>query len=471
MTFINLRLAILDKNKFLTTFNEKASAAKNPAIGIRQPPHELRKFQDLRILDIAAGLYHILLFAVSKSSPSNSLDITSSDPNENIPIHKWSESDTSTKSSINQKRSTETRPQLLPDFKNIISPKPVLAKETLQAIQSVETSSLNPSKETTTTKVQIQLLNQLHNLHLENKKQVVGSIKPIDFPIIPESTVEVPSQSQSQEKSVQKEIEILENQPSLQKHTETMDMVTKNVSSIGDSLMTDIKSIATTGEEMLNDLAKETEKNIKEVPKNVIDYVKSSIGPENGTDDDDNVMKMDKEKESAAKEMPKDLTDPSSPPMQQTNTDSTDPNESEQVKQNNKLNRALAEDDSNETIVDDIVNNEVKFINNGVDVSHSSDIIQAMNDEIHEMSNDAKNKADELTMKYDGIVNDGLTTAKEAASAKLFEVKNGKQRNYFEFINKIIPKNLFNRTYLLHAKYFTNDKIIHFHVVNLCESK
>lgn len=393
----------------MTTFNEKASAAKNPAIGIRPPPHELRKFQDLRILDIAAGLYHILLFAVSKSSPSNSLDITSSDPNENIPVHTWPESD----SSVDQKRAIETKHQLLPDFKNIISPKPVLARETLQAIQSVE-NSLHPIKETIVTKVEFAPVNQLKNLHSENKTQV-ESLKPI------ETSVERPPQSQIN--GVQQEIEILEtNQSTSKTHNETMDMVTKNVSSLGDSLMTDIKSIATTGEGMLNDLAKETEKTIKEVPKNVIDYVKSSIGPENGTEDDDNnVMKMDKIKESAAKEMPKDLTDPSSPPMQQ-NADSHDPNESEQVKQNNKLNRALAEDDSNETIVDDLVNNEVKFINNGVDVSSSSDIIQAMNDEIHEMSNDAKNKADELTIKYDGIVND----AKETASAKLFEVKNGK---------------------------------------------
>lgn len=411
MTFTNSRSVISDKNKFLTTFNEKASAAKNPAIGIRQPPHELRKFQDLRILDIAAGLYHILLFAVSKSSPSNSFDITSSDPNENIPIHTWPESDTSTKSSVDQKRSIESKPQLLPDFKNIISPKPVLAKETLQAIQSEEISSLHPIKEAVTTKVHIQPANQLHNLHLENKTQV-ESTSPIEV----KSTVVVPPsiETTSGHQSTSKE------QP------ETMDMITKNVSSIGDSLMTDIKSVATSGEGMLNDLAKETEKTIKEVPKNVIDYVKSSVGLENGADDDDNVMKTDKVKESAAKEMPKDLTDPSSPPMEQNADSPNDPDESEQVKHNNKLNRALAEDDSNETVADEIVDNEVKFINNGVDVSHSSDILQAMNDEIHEMSNDAKNKADELTMKYDGVVSD----AKEAASAKLFEVKNGKRSEY-----------------------------------------
>lgn len=368
MAAINLRLIFPDKNKFLTTFNEKASA-KNP-IALRPPPHELRKFQDLRILDIAAGLYHILLFAVSKTSASNSFD-TSSDPNENIPVRTWPDR-------VDQKRSVEVKHQSIPDFKNIISAKPVLARETLQAIQPTEKGlQLLPIQETIVSKAQIPIVNQ-----------TPAEAQRVQTDCLPEPSERVETR------------------------IDAMDIVTKNVSSIGDSLMHDIKSIASTGEGMLNDLAKETEKTIKEVPKNVIDYVKSSISPDHGMDNDDNVMKIDKVKESAAKEMPKDI-DSSHPPMQ------TDHH-------NNKLNRAFAEDDSNETVADDMVNNEVKFINNGVDVSSTSDIIQAMNDEIHEMSNGAKNKADELTMKYDGIMNDDLTAAKEAASAKLFEMKNGK---------------------------------------------
>lgn len=392
----------------MTTFNEKASA-KNP-IALRPPPHELRKFQDLRILDIAAGLYHILLFAVSKTSPSNSFDITSSDPNENIPVRTWS--DTSAKSGIDQKhRSVETKQQQpISDFKNIISLKPVLARETLQAIQPTE------KRAAAATKVQIPNNSKADKLHNSQSESYQVTKSPHEIP------------SHSKAETSQAPDEGLKNHSTSNEHNATMDIVTKNVSSIGDSLMADIKSIATTGEGMLNDLAKETEKTIKEVPKNVIDYVKSSISPEHGTennyddDDNDNVMKMDKVKESAAKEMPKDMTNLTiesndHPPMMIP----SDPKHN-----NNKLNRAFAEDDSNETAVDDMVNNEVKFINNGVDVGSSSDIIQAMNDEIHEMSNDAKNKADELTMKYDGIVNDELVAVKTAASNKIFEMKNGK---------------------------------------------
>lgn len=427
----------------MTTFNEKSAAsAKNPA-AIR-PPHELRKFQDLRILDIAAGLYHILLFAVSKSSPSNSLDITSSDPNENIPIRTWTESDTSANElleSQQQKRPPiETKHQtIIPDFKNIISPRPVLAKETLQAIQlDVQTeinrsaAAASPQNETKATTVHVQPA-QFQTTIEQNKIAKLGepvneTVKSVELaaPSLKSIIVlEEPSQSQIQN-----------DQLVVNDKDDTMDAVTKSVSNIGDSLMTDIKSIATAGEEKLNDLAKETEKTIKEVPKNVIDYVKTSAGLAKGHEDvdDENVLKMDEVKESAAaKAMPKELTDPSSPPMQQitdlTTTTATSPSmlsESDQVKHNNKLNRALAADDSNETILDDAINNEVKFINNGVDVSGTSNnIIQAMHDEINEMGNEAKNKADELTMKYDGIINDELNTAKDTVSTKIFEVKNG----------------------------------------------
>lgn len=442
-------ITISDKNKFLTTFNEKASA-KNPA-AIR-PPHELRKFQDLRILDIAAGLHHILLFAVAKSSPSTSFDITSSDPNENIPIHTWPESDTSTHSHlVDQNRSIEFRPQIRSDFKNIISPRPILAKETLQAIQTdVETEKIAPIEEPVVSKVHIQSVQlqapennkqekpvepveqaqQSDQIERIEQTEPVELVKPTEIIIQTETIIEV----QTQEETVQKpEKETAqEDQSKSKEQIETMDIVTKGVSNIGDSIMTDIKSMATAGEGKLNDLAKETEKTIKEVPKNVIDYVKTSVGLEK--EEDDNVLKMDEVKESAAKNMPTELTDPmisnqmsSNPPMQQI--DLIEPIESEKVKQNNKLNRALAEDDSNETIVDefkiDAVNDEVKFINNGVDVSNSSNIIQAMHDEINEMGNDAKNKADELTMKYDGMLNDEITGAKEMASTKLFEMKNG----------------------------------------------
>lgn len=428
----------------MTTFNEKPSAKKTTAI---RPPHELRKFQDLRILDIAAGLHHILLFAVSRVSPSISLDITSSDANENIPVHTLPESDASVNSSENQKQTIASTNQNTLNFKNIVSPRPLLAKETLEAIQADVQSDTNVPKieEPLVSKIQIHS-NTLENLTNSDKE------KPLETTEINEKTEiiahteeigrtinSVPIDNPEQIDTIQtieklEEISSTDKSELEDKHIEivAMDMVSKSVSGLGDSLMNDIKSFANAGEEKLNDLAKETEKTIKEVPKNVIDYVKTSVGLEKEeTDNVDDSNMDDKEK---IKEIPKQPTDVSdNPPIQ--NIDLNEP-ENEKVKHNNKLNRAMAEDDSNETIVDDFkddaADNEVKFINNGIDVSSTSNIIQAMKEEMNEMSNDVKNKSDELTMKYDGIINDELNATKEAASTKMFQIKNGAHSQSYE---------------------------------------
>lgn len=483
----------------MTTFNEKASAKNTVAI---RPPHELRKFQDLRILDIAAGLHHILLFAVSRISPSISLDITSSDANENIPIHKLPESDASVKSGENPNQQRRLSHQNTSEFKNIVSPRPILTKETLEAIQAdAQTTNANvPIDEPVAVKTQIQSdlvensinvskdisvpsppvvtetnerSEQIENIEnviklekveaerkseeiirLENHqetgaiKKIVGIEKlqkteqieqfekPKEFGQVEKiEKFEKPElKSQLSEEIIEIVKQAQESQDDYLKLSDQvgadMDFVSKSVSNIGDNLMNDVKSFATAGEEKLNDLAKETEKTIKEVPKNVIDYVKTSVGLEK--EEKDNVLgaNMD-EKVNAMKELPRQLTDPmipnemsGNPPMQ-----NAEPNVDEKVKHNNKLNRAMAEDDSNETMLedfkDDAVDNEVKFINNGVDVSSTSNIIQAMKDEINEMSNDVKNKSDELTMKYDDIINDEMNATKEAVSTKMFQMKNG----------------------------------------------
>lgn len=398
-----------DKNKFLTTFNEKVSAKKTISVRL---PHELRKFHDLRILDIAAGLHHILLFAVSKASPSNSFEITSSDPNENIPIHSLPDSDTSVKSNENHKRLIELKHQNTnPDFKNIISSKPILAKETLDAIQSTtgtDTITLNESQIVAKRNFQLESETIVENVEEETLTE----------------TIELKAET------VQNESNIVESQSTIENEDQhgNMDMLSKGVSNIGESFMNDIQAIKTAGGEKLNDLAKETEKTIKEVPKNVIDYVKTSVGLK-----DDNVdANLDGEKEDATKDLEKQLTESKLSNEMQNHPpiESNEPDEFDKVKLNNELNQAMPVDDSNVMAMDELkvesIDNEVKFINNGIDVSGTSNIIQAMNDEINEMSNDVKNKSDELTMKYDGIINDELSAAKGTISSKMFEIKNGK---------------------------------------------
>lgn len=392
----------------MTTFNEKVSAKnKNPTV---RPPHELRKFQDLKILDIATGLHHILLFAVSKSN-SPSFDITSSDANENISIKTIPEpldqpnliEPIEVKSTVTSLSEREPSP---PPTTNEIGQKSVLAKETLEIIQS----DIAQSEQTE-----------------DNNEAFEEKIDEISNEIVKEA---FQLQTQEQPQLVEQSTSSIEQAP-------TMDKLKSGVSNIGDSLMADIQSIATAGEEKLNDLAKVTEKSVKEVqevPKNVIDYVKTSV-----TTKLDDLLETDTKKakddvlqanidEEKGNNLPKQMTE------QKLSNDNSlqqpdDISDSDKMKHQNKLSRAMAEDDSNETIVDDMkdtmAHSEVKFIDNGVDVSSSTNIIQAMKDEMNEMSNEVKNKADELTMKYDGIVNAELGAAKENISTKLNQVKSG----------------------------------------------
>lgn len=388
----NFEINISDKKKFLTTFNEKPTA-KNNTIRL---PHELKKFQNLRILDIAAGLHHILLFAVSKLSPTTSLDITSSDVNDNIPIPKLSKSDDSTESVEIQKRSIELLHQNTPDFKNIISSKPILVKETLKEIHSDVKNDITEYK------------NQTEILKPNTEPKLLETQKR-------DTAIEEIIKLQTQ---LHNKNQIQESHSKVSDKVETkMDIISKSVSNIGESLINDIRSVATTSGEKLKELAEETEKTVTEAPKNVINHVKASmlIEKEEKNVDDTNMNKviMDTAEEST-NEIPSD------PPIQNSN----EPVTSGMNERKNKLSSALTQDDT--TFDDTEVDNEVKFINDGVNfdsISGSTSIIQAMNDEIDEMSNNAKNKSDELTMKYD---NDELSQTTEELPNKMFEMKNGK---------------------------------------------
>lgn len=72
--------SISDSNKLLTTFVDRTSTKRASVV---TPPRELRKFQDLHILDATCGLHHILIFAALKNTIFTSLDNSSSDANDN----------------------------------------------------------------------------------------------------------------------------------------------------------------------------------------------------------------------------------------------------------------------------------------------------------------------------------------------------------------------------------------------------
>lgn len=347
---------------------------------------------------------------MSKISPLNSLDITSSDPNENAPIiNLLTESDSSTKKNKTQHRTNDFKEKNPSDFEKIIIAKPVLTREILEEIQS------DVQNNTTA-------LNDPTICSKENSKIDANDTKEIQSV---ENTVEI----------LESNSETIHNFCSTSSdQTSNMDIVSKSVSNIGESLVNDIKTIASAGEEKLNDLAKETEKTLKEVPKNVIDYVKTSVGLENEEKDTTLDANLDETKENTSKDSEKQLmssklSNEMSNILPTQDNDSNEPHKSGAIQQNNKMN-ALAENDLNQ--VDDIdestndIDSGVKFVNDGVEISNSSSIIQSMKDEINEMSNDVRGKSDELMIKYDEIINNDLTTAKESVSSRIFEMKNGR---------------------------------------------
>lgn len=438
-----------DKYKFLTTFNEKVSATvrqyNKPASTII-PPHELRKFQDLQILDIATGLHHILLFAVSKSSASTSLDLTSSDANENLSIRKYSSSDTSSNHNDAEKR-LKCLPAVQIAGSEANANKNIAAEEIKRTVLSTA------------------VLNGIQS-DVENIQQIDATIAAVEPEIIErseqfnESDAPNLSEEDPKDETIATEASPIaknEHSQSESENLNTMDKLTASITEIGDSIVTDVESIAHAGEVKLNDLAKETQKIATEVPENVIGFVKSTIASKFddvlGKNDADAVSAKDEDESTMANDVQENMKANTGaeqlPPVQLPESKLLNEHkplppirlpsidlDTDQAKPANIAKYDMANDDdgtANEIKVIDNTN-EVKFIDNGIDVSNTTNIIQAMKDEINEMTNEVKSKSDELTIKYDGIVKDELDSMTNSVSTKMFEMKNGKFRCcYYEY--------------------------------------
>lgn len=402
------------------------------------------------------------MFARSKSSTSTSLEITSSDPNENISNNRLPDSESDDplnqigdekRKSIDEQNNSLNSPI---SHNNPNSSKSILTKETLEAIHATEQIDKNPAIEKTITNEKSFPIESSRNANLdpnpnkndknpeekeEEEEKEDGKKENEELKLTPEPIICIETDAQTKGDKTS-----TENLSTFTKQNRTMNnKIGGAVSNIGDSIMSDMKSIAAFGEEKLNDLAKEAEMAVNEVaelPKNVIDYVKTSTA--DYKKDDEPKANNNEETKNSLKDLPKKLTEPdlsndNSMVMPETivtlnQLKMDQENEIDKVKQNNKLNRGIAEDNTSNTSIDNNeMNTDVEFIDNGVDISNTTNIIQAMKDEMNEISNDVQNKADELTMKYDGIINDELNSSKEMVSNKLFQVKNGWLRNKREF--------------------------------------
>lgn len=427
----------------MTTFNEKTSAKRNVSIA----PRELRKFHDLHILDVATGVEHILLFAISKSNIYTSLDISSSDPNENIsskdsPIKIRKTSISGTAPPLprkNSKSSAEIAPkETVPDTRA-----PILTKQTLQSIYT-DTPELEQGPEQKSIPDQESKVEP--KPEPESQSQPDNVIKSGDSR---KSSIDKESQAAGVESESLKEFEKLEMENSLN----------TAVANVGDSLKSDVMSMMASGKEQIIEMKSEVVKTVTEAPQHMTEFAKTTIAPKIDEqmkhaneskneilDDIFNEVKQSKQflKQSIAKRLSIDGGEATEPENAGENgvrqVDKTkeflneNMNEMEQMLRSDKIKQELEKDEKIEVLVDaasqngsSTVEDHVKFIDNGIEVSNSTDIIQAMKDEIKEMDAEADDQVMEIKEKYESnYLGEKLGGTKEAFVDTMTKTKSGK---------------------------------------------
>lgn len=314
------------------------------------------------------------MFARSKSSPSTSLDITSSDPNENISINCLPDSDSD--ALLNQiddekRKSIDEQKNSLgssKSYNNSHSSKSILTKGTPAAKQATEQIDKHLTIEQKIIK----------EFYFESSSNPNPNLRKDDKKLTTESiTIETEPQTESDKNST-------ENQSTFFNQNQTMDNIIGGaVSNIGDSIMSDIKSIASFGKENLNDLTKETEMAVNEfaeLPKNVIDYVIKTSVNDDDKKDDELEANINGEKKNSTKDLLKQLAE-----SKLSNDNSTmmpeaiatlhgddsnkmkldQQNEMDKVKKNNNLNRGMTEDNTSDTGIDTEMNSIDSTLNTG----------------------------------------------------------------------------------------------------------
>lgn len=461
----------------MTTFNEKTK--RNISIA----PRELRKFHDLHILDVATGVEHILLFAISKQNIYTSLDISSSDPNENNSVKESPPKIRKTSVSgiaapIPRKNSNPSAEvaskEIVPEARI-----PILNKQTLE---SIYTDTQQPVKESEKESKKVPEKNpeQISETKPVDKPEAKKEPKPIpkleskeepspapvpvpeSKPIQPDVVVKV--LANSREPSIDKEsTQVTRVESESLKEFEKLEMensVGTAVAHVGDSIKSDVMSMVNTGKEQINEVKNDAVKMVTGIPQHMTDFTKTTIVPKiddqikhvNETKNEilDGIfdeVKQSKQflKQSIAKKLSIDGSETgksddtgengSMRPVEKTKEFlHENMNEMEHLLRSDKIKHELEKDERIEVLVDagpqsesTVVEDRVKFIDNGVDVSNTSDIIQSMKEEIKEMDAEADDQVMEIKEKtQSNFLGEKLGVSKEAFVDTMTKTKNGK---------------------------------------------
>lgn len=461
----------------MTTFNEKTK--RNISIA----PRELRKFHDLHILDVATGVEHILLFAISKQNIYTSLDISSSDPNENNSVKESPPKIRKTSVSgiaapvprKNSNPSADVAPkEIVPEARI-----PILNKQTLESIytdtqQPVKQPEKDSKKEPEKSPEQISEVKPIDKPEAKQELKPIPKLESKEEPspapvLLPESKsnnqpdVVVKSLANSREPSIDKEsTQVARVESESLKEFEKLEMensVGTAVAHVGDSIKSDVMSMVNTGKEQINEVKNDAVKMVTEIPQHMTEFTKTTIVPKiddqikhvNETKNEilDGIfdeVKQSKQflKQSIAKKLSIDGSETGKSddtgengvrPVEKTKEFlHENMNEMEHLLRSDKIKHELEKDERIEVLVDagpqsesTVVEDRVKFIDNGVDVSNTSDIIQSMKEEIKEMDAEADDQVMEIKEKtQSNFLGEKLGVSKEAFVDTMTKAKNGK---------------------------------------------
>lgn len=459
-----------DKNKLITTFNDKTSTKRNVSIA----PRELRKFHDLHILDVATGIEHILLFAVSKSNIYTSLDISSSDPNENFAFTETPVK--ARKSSIpgttvpppprkNSKSSAEIAPkQVTPETRA-----PVLTKQTLESIytdtvEAEQKSEPNVVTKETVEKTEIESKTVNEEVKSEKKLEPIQkdstSALPTVEPVLEARIVQPlktkPKLLDTEKPSVDQESETLPTETESLKEFEKLEMENSlgmAVAGVGDSIKTDVLSMVASGKGQMNEMKDDVVKTVSGMPQHMAEFAKTTIAPKIDDqikqvtekkneilDDIFDEVKQSKQhlKQSIAQKLSLDGGDGGESggmsKVEKTKEFLHDNmSEMDQILRSEKIKQELERDDRIEVLIDaapqsesTAVEDRVKFIDNGVEVNNGPDIIQSMKDEIKEMDAEAEDQVMEIKEKIgNDLMGEKMGATKEAFVGTANTMANG----------------------------------------------
>lgn len=437
--------SIPDSNKLLTTFVEKSQTKRGTIV---TPPRELRKFQDLHILDATCGRHHILIFAALKTTIFTSLDL--SDPNDNNSIEEPSPKQI-LNNNIQQSEPPLSSPKKTPPplhiltKQNVINNSPILGTESAGVQLSIE-SDTNCSKASTDTVIEVE--------------------NPIVVPV------------SDQKDSLAAQNAEVEPTPSLIEFEELeMDSAFSAVSGVGKMVEHEVKSgvekMVTDSMKQVDDFKGRTMETIKEAPKEAMKVINNEIvhpvgdklhelnekknemlndvvggvknksdsvihtleskfhlGDSKDKDDEADDKVLFKKNESLKNHIEKAANMEAQKDIQMITDKMND-----ELKKDEKIEVMLSND--NGKISSSIKNSDdVTFINDGVDVTN--DVAKSMKEELDEME-----KSDEMinemhTKNEDSLLGEKLIGVKPLPSNLLDSKESKFLLNYFVHSNFLI---------------------------------